>query len=313
MSKELFRPKSICEEKNMKRNRFFMGSTLLLCGALIFTSCDNFFSTSWGTKREYDSSRIVINAGNIDEWIEAADGNPALAAAITDKIKQELSGAGSNGGQLTPDQAKLQQVGIDMAIEASGIGTAIITSAADIVSNLQNLNTSDADGLKNTMTDLLNNVVNTFKEVNGSGAAHNLAEVVNVSLTDDVSDYLFTTDNPSDMNNLTYPEFSDQFAANAKAGDVGQAVMVLALAVIDDKINEVLTTGTLNDNLTEYGIVIDNTVSPAKAAATTNSTPESVALAAYLSLIAADTSGKYSGNPITNAIQSAFGMTQSGN
>ena len=292
----------------MKTKGFIMGSTLLLCGALIFTSCDNFFSTSWGTQREYDSSRIVINAGNIDEWIDAADGNPALAAAITDKIKGELSGV--SGGNLTPDQQKLQQAGIELAIEASGIGTAIVSSAADVVSKLQDLDMNDTTGMQKTMTDLLTNVVNTFNEVNGTGAAGNLAEIVNVSLTTGSDlDGNYTYNQGDDV---VYPEFSPQFAANAKPGDVGQAVMVLALSVIGDNIGATLNVeeGDTLD-LSQYGIALDNNNSEQKmkAAAASNPTPESVALAAYLNLIADDTTGKYSGNPITNAIKSAFGLT----
>ncbi|MDR2515873.1 MAG: hypothetical protein LBC88_00660, partial [Spirochaetaceae bacterium] len=75
---------------------------------------------------------------------------------------------------------------------------------------------------------------------------------------------------------------------------------VLALAVIPG-INSNTTLSDLTTNLQ-----VDT--SSGKVTVTDAATKEEKALAAYLNLIADDTGGKFSGNPITSGIKDAFGV-----
>ncbi|MDR2783493.1 MAG: hypothetical protein LBB48_06585 [Treponema sp.] len=149
---------------------------LLFVVAFAFVSCDGFFSTTWGSPRDYDPSKIDVNAGNVDQWIAEAAGNPKLAKAIADKIKAELANA--THGTLTPDQLNLQNAGVKLAIEASGLGTALINSASSVISEL-----SSGDGPNGeTIRDLLEDIQSDFKAT-GPAAADDLAAIARYSLT----------------------------------------------------------------------------------------------------------------------------------
>jgi hypothetical protein len=256
----------------------------LLMAVLVLGSCDSFFSTSLGKERDYNTANVDVNASNVDSWIQSAKGNPKLAATLTDKIKQELK----SGNLSAKDKAKLQAAGVSLALEASGIGPSMISNASDAINKLQK---GDVNALPNVLKELQSD----FKANNGPKAADNLAEIVGGSLPKAPGEYK-TGEVPSFTN--------DEYAANAKPADVGQAVVLLAIAVIDEKdMNNIKL-----DDLNKQGISINN---EGRAVVTENHTPESVALAAYLNLIADDKTGKYDNNPVTSSIKSGFGMGKS--
>ncbi|MDR2478927.1 MAG: hypothetical protein LBD48_06405 [Treponema sp.] len=258
---------------------------VILAGALVIVSCDSFFSSSWGegSTREYSADNIDLNAGNVDSWVKNAKGNPKLAAELTEKIKRELQ----NGKLSEKDRAKLQAAGVNLALEASGIGPSMISNASDAINKL-----SSSDGGANALPDVLKDMQSDFKANNGSKAAGNLAAIVDGSLTKTPGDYKVGEAPQFDANSL--------YAKDAKASDVGQTVVLLALAVTDGKSMENIKL----DELDEQGIAIKD----GKAVVTENATPESVTLAAYLNLIAEDKTGKYDKNPVTSNIKSAFNM-----
>jgi hypothetical protein len=271
----------------MKKKAMSMVGVLLLASALIFSACDQFFSTSWGTARKYDPSKIKLNAKNVDDWVNTAIGNPELAAALTEKIKDELSGVPQ--GNPSPDQEKLQEAGVTLAIEASGIGESILSNASGLISKLTEENNDD---LKNTVTELLNDIQSDFRGHNGSTAAENLAAIVGGSLAS------------GSYGNGTTPEFTGLYANKAKPSDVGQAVMVLALSIIEDKGLSVSSVDLENLDQSSLGITINN----GKAEIVGTPDQKTIVLAAYLNLIAEDKNGKFGKNDITSAIKEAFGM-----
>ncbi|MDR2479933.1 MAG: hypothetical protein LBD48_11550, partial [Treponema sp.] len=147
----------------------------LLLGALIISSCDHFYSTSWGTPRKYDPKNIKLDAGNVDSWKETAVGNPELAAALTEKIKDELKGV--EQGNPNKDQAKLQDAGVSLAIEASGVGTTIVSNAGSVIDKIEQLEKdggSNEAEVKETVKELFEDIQGDFKSNNGSKAADNL-------------------------------------------------------------------------------------------------------------------------------------------
>ncbi|MDR1862839.1 MAG: hypothetical protein LBQ67_02845 [Treponema sp.] len=251
----------------------------LLLGALILSSCDEFFSSSWGSPRDYDPSKIKLSASNLDSWLDAAVGNPELADALTEKIKKEL-----NSGALNPaDKVKFQTAGVKLAVEASGLGTSILTNASSALSSIDNEDEGAVKGL-------LSDVQNSFKSNNGAKAAADIAEMVGGGLS---------------SNDGATPEFDAAYAAAVTPSDAAQAVLVLALAVVDANFAEV--------ELDEYddldiGLTVDE--GAVKIETDNGGTPsdEAVALAAYLNLIAQDTTGKFENNPVTKAIKEAFGL-----
>jgi hypothetical protein len=269
----------------MVKNRYFVIGLVLL-GAWVVISCDDFFSSSWGTEsaRTYEPSKIEITAENADGWVEKARGNPELADAITEAIKKELDGKVKQGN-ATEDQAKLQEAGVTLAIESSGVGPSIVINAAGAV------NDAAEDGPIIAIVDLMKNVQSDFDKNNGEKAARNLCLIVNWSLEERWNSY-----GSGDI-----PRFSGLYAENAKASDVGQAVVVLTLALVGKPIDEV----DLQD-LKDYGISVNS--SKKVKLIIDDPTNEAVVLAAYLNLIADDKTGKYDNDPLTSAIKSTFGL-----
>jgi hypothetical protein len=268
----------------MVKNRCFVIGLVLL-GAWVVISCDDFFSSSWGTgsARIYEASKIEVTANNADDWVEKARGNPELAEAVTEAIKQALDGKVKQG-DATKDQAKLQEAGVALALEASGVGPSILGNAAGAVTGI-------LDDGPVAIVDLMTNLQSDFDKKNGAKAARNLCLIVNGSLEQRWDMY-----QSGDL-----PGFSGLYAENAKAADVGQAVVVLTLALVGKPIDQV----DLLD-LQEYGISVNS--SKKVKLIIDDPTNEAVVLAAYLNLIADDKTGKYDNDPLTSAIKSAFGL-----
>ncbi|MDR1059201.1 MAG: hypothetical protein LBL43_06595 [Treponema sp.] len=264
----------------IKRQNFLLCLFLLpaLIFVSVFVSCDSFFSESWGSERSYDPDKIDLTTSNLDSWIENSIGNPKLAAALTEKIKVKVASMG-NGSE----RAKFQEAGVELAIEASGIGTSIVSNAADILGNIDDLDGDQA------VKDILKDIQSDFSS-GGPQAAANLAEIVNVSV------------DPSSTGNGSVPKFNsdDSYAATAAASDVGEAVLVLSLAVLGDDIAKGVED--LGDGTDVAGLQLVNN----KIKVTGNASSEAIALAAYLNLIVDDTTGKFDNNPVTSAIKEAF-------
>ena len=239
--------------------------------AFALVSCDDFFDTSWGKARKYDSSKINLTLEDLPEWKEKAAGNPDLAESLVEKILGELD---SKSGA---EKAALQDAGIDLAIEQSGIGTTIIELAGGALSSVK-----DESGIKT----MLDSAQSKFNGNNGKAAAENIAAIVA----------------KSDLSAGTTPKFSkdDPYAAQANPSDVGMAVAILALAVAPNLKDTTDLKTALSDGDAKFGFH-DNQVTVSDGAS-----KEEIALAAYLNLIADDRTGKYESNPIAGGLKKAF-------
>jgi hypothetical protein len=259
---------------------------LFLLPALILVSCDSFFSASWGSKRAYDPDNIHLSINNLESWIEHSIGNPELAAAITKKIIEKVTGA----DPASADTATFQVAGVSLAVEASGIGELMISTAGDALGDIK-------DNKDTGIQDILGDIQEEFKS-GGPQAAANLADIVGVSIS-----------GKADGSSPTFGNTA--YASVAKAGDVSQAVLLLALAVLGDEgdIGEkVEQLGESDASGGIAGLKLDDTTGKVQIDTSKGeeASPEAVALAAYLNLIADDTNGKFDSNPITSAIKSAF-------
>ena len=271
----------------MKKNIGALG-TLLLAGALIFTSCDDFFSSSWGTEREYDPAKISINAANAKDWVKEAAGNPKLAAAIGEKIKQELSGV--DQGQPSSSQIILMEAGMELAVESAGLGQVLLSNASGAVGKLIN---SDDPG--EDFKGLVSDIVNDLRSENLHKAAGNLADIAGKAMTS------------ASLSSDQAPEFSDNFKQAVSASNVGEAVMVLAIDLFPQTIVDQLKTDPENVNFGDFaeygaGLTLDN----GKVKVDDSAGQKAQVLAAYLNMIADDNGSKFGKNPITSAIKTQF-------
>jgi hypothetical protein len=250
---------------------------LAVLAVFVLGSCDDFYSTSWGTARSYDLSKIVLSESNLEAWKKKAVGNPDLAKALVEKIIGELD------GKTDAEKAKFQKVGVELAIEQSGMGVKILELAG---SDLDNIDSEE--GVKDLLSKVQSGVVES-----GKAAADNIAKIAGASE--------FKSDG-----SLQFSE-NDPYVSDASASDVGLAVMILTIGEIDTINSDTDLAAKINDmeNLT-----FDSTATP-PVSATSGKTPDpnEKALAAYLNLIATDTSGKFDDNPITKGIKSAFNLS----
>jgi hypothetical protein len=257
-----------CKENGMRKNQL----SGLICGCVVvlaaLASCDDFYSTSWGTEREYDVSKIDLTSGNLEDWKRKAAGNPTLAEKLTEKIISELEGKSS------AEKAALQKAGVSLAIEQSGIGSIIIEVAGSDLDNLIN-------GGEDAARDLFGKVQSKSGGVDK--AAANIVTIAGKS---------------SITTSGGVPSFSngDLYADSVSASDVGMAVAVLALAVIPD----IDSSTDLSDLSTHL------TVESGNVKIVGNAIDEEKTLAAYLNLIADDKNGKFSDNPLTSGLKAAF-------
>jgi hypothetical protein len=246
---------------------------VILSAVITLAACDDFYSTSWGTVRKYEQSKIKLTQNNLQEWKEKAIGNPDLAAALVEKILSELP------GKSGAEKAAFQDAGIDLAIEQSGIGALIIDLAGRDLAKIK-----DASGLKS----MLGSVQGKFSGGSGKAAAGNIAAIVGTSA--------LTGGTPQFGN-------GDQYASQASPSDVGMAVTVLFLAEASGGISG---DTTLLNKLPHLTIKATGGKARVSVKSKVNPSPGEIALAAYLNLIASDTTGKYGKNPITSGLKSAF-------
>jgi hypothetical protein len=272
----------------MKKHICVVG-IFLLAGTLVFTSCDTFFSSSWGTEREYDPANITINnSADAKKWLAEAAGRPKLAAAVGEKIKQVLSNV--NQGHPTLDQIKMIEAGVEAAIEQAELGQILLSNAGGAVGKLMNSNNIGED-----FKGLVSDIVTDLKSGSISQAAGNLAGIAGKAMTS------------ASFANGETPEFSNEFKQSASASNVGEAVMVLAIDLFPQSIVDQLKTDPENvvfSDFDEYnaGLTFNN----GKVEVDGTAGQKAQVLAAYLNMIADDAGDKFDKNPITSALKSQF-------
>jgi hypothetical protein len=116
---------------------------LLSCFALFFFSCTDFFTTSLASWAKRDPSSLIppVTTGNVKELIELTESDPDMSLALL----KNIDSAGAN-----PD---LQAAALQVAANASGLGTAILQHTDDI----NNINENNA---KDIVIDALNGLSN---------------------------------------------------------------------------------------------------------------------------------------------------------
>jgi hypothetical protein len=173
-------------------------------------------------------------------------------------------------GKSGAEKAAFQDAGVDLAVEQSGIGTTILDIAGKDMDKL--VSGGDEDAIKG----LLGTVQGKFG-AKGYAAAENIAAIAVGS----VSGSSFAAD--------------DLYAAQVSAADVGMAVAVLALSIMPD----INSKGFGKNSLDDSGVSLSgDTFSGSGSKAAT--------FAAYMNLIMKDNTGKFTGNPITSGLKSAF-------
>jgi hypothetical protein len=133
-----------------------------LLASLIFVSCTDFFTTSWGEWAARDPASLIrkVTASNVDELISMSENNPDLSLEVLKKIS---NAAGSASGT---EKTKLQTAAVTAAVNASNLTTTLMNN----VSNVSAL--EDADAVKALVTNTLNSMNNL------APAADNLAAVL---------------------------------------------------------------------------------------------------------------------------------------
>lgn len=102
--------------------------------ALALSSCQQFFTTSWGTPLARDPKDLIapVTAENVEDQLEAAKNDPAVAAALLDKIADAVKDASA------ADKPVLQAAAVDAASSASGIGAAVLENSDALIDALNN-------------------------------------------------------------------------------------------------------------------------------------------------------------------------------
>ena len=244
----------------------------ILLGVFVVTGCDDFYSTSWGIRRVYDPAKITLTRDNLDDWITIATGNPELAEALAEKIKGMVEGMGD-----TEERAEFQSAGVQLAMEASGLGTGLLSNiekAAELI---------DA---KDDIDEALVALLNTLRQGFNWAVPKLVAAIVKPSISD------------------TPPEFTPTYKSGTSATDVGDAAIILIVA----------TAGDTSELTAEFQRLFKVGESAGKKTFTPKpdiSDPDNIhlALAAYLNFIAAEEGKKFDDNPITKSLKDVIKQT----
>lgn len=254
-------------------------------------ACDEFFSTTLGSPRSYDLSKISITPGNAEKWFNLALGNPDLMKALLEKYPQELAKYPLG----SPERAELLAAAAKLAVESSGVGKSILTEAMGLI---KDLDTKDPD--ETTIKDILNNIQKNFDNGSGPDAAASLAQMVSSSISTEGTPPL--------------PKFDGTYADMVDTGDMAGAMLVLVLGAmneigatvdtIDTDWNNVVTLSKGLTYVYDGGEVPHVALVDPPPPSEEPISPVALAMAAYLNLIADSVAS--GDNPLTNTIKDAY-------
>ena len=228
------------------------------------TACDDFFSSGWGNPRDYKTENINLTANNLDSWLERTIGNPPLAMRVTEAILNRL---GENPSTLSPaDRARFQRAGITIAVEASGFGLALLNNAFGTLANL-----AEYEGLGyNKLKEILVGIQSDLRS-SGCAAAESIAKIADVNINNGIP---------------TFP--NDSFVHQANSSEIAKTIMVLTVAEVEYNGMNISEGEWDNFDLVAIGLELND---DGKVVVNdTNARPTTHVLAAYLNLIANDTS-----------------------
>ena len=265
--------------------KIIMGLLVILVFGSVFSSCDGFFSASWGAKsqREYDADKIDVNTENLDLWIKRAVGNPALAAIINEKIAQIV-----RTGPYNRDKAILVDGAVKLAVESTGLGQSILSNATGSLMDMLN---GEGEGDMDLISSILGDIQRDFNNNGGQQIAENLGRLLIES---------------GSINNTGIgqaPRFDAAYAGIAQPSDVSEAIIVLVLGSLNTPVNEI-DLDDLDGIMDGLNFVQGNngktivTVGP-------GATDADIALAAYANLLNDPAfESKADGNPILSVLKS---------
>jgi len=249
-------------------------SLVILIFALNLTACDDFFSSGWGTPREYSAGNINVTINNLDRWLDRTIGNPPLAKLVSENISKQVA------DPHHPHRAQFQRAGVRMAVESSGLGVALSTNALAVLSDMAD---ADDEDMEEMLKDILSGIQRDFRNSGGAAAAANITTIA-------------ANDIPG--NPPTFPP--ESFAHQSTPSEVGQVILVLTLAVMDEK--DVVIDEWDFDDLYRIGLDYTNGVFSITGASDTVRV-----LAAYLNLITKENGdSRFDDNFLTAAIRDAF-------
>ncbi|MCL2380921.1 MAG: hypothetical protein FWC64_04930 [Treponema sp.] len=250
--------------------------------ALHFTGCDSFFTSSFASARDYDARHINVTVNNLDRWLDRTVGNLELARQVNVAIINRLSDS-----SLSPqDRAKFQRAGVQIAVESSNLGVILLSNALGAITDMAD--GLSGDQLEERLREILGGIQGEFNASGGSDAAKSISAIVSGDIVND--------------NGVpTFPPGS--FAHDTSPSEAAKAIIVLALAEMGaggidaESFNDFDELAAIGLSLNESG---DRIAVDAGASDTAH------VLAAYINLIASDTSGNFEDNFLTNAIRDAF-------
>ena len=257
---------------------------LILAFVLFVSSCDDFFSKSWGSNRDYDPKNIHVTASNIDDWVKACVGNPDLTKATLKAISRELK---KQPPLLEKDKKILFNAGLRLAVDSSGLGESILTIGAK---SLKGLDFDDIN--EDKIKELLNDILKDFNSKGGPAAADTISDMV-IDLID-VETGKFK------------PEFIEMYNDIFNPGDVSEAILVLVLGEMINNPNFVMNEWDTIMYLNDVFSVENNPKGGLCVEVNDPTDTNAIVLAAYINLVIDDPWDKYVDNPLANALKDMF-------
>ncbi len=184
-------------------------AVLILFAAVVvtgFAACSAFFTNSLASGLARDQADLVpdVTVKNIDDLMTQAEGNSDLSLAVLDGIGDSMAGA-------TPEeQAVLRGAAVELAVTASGVGTAVLRDSGTILETLDGGDLEDP-AVKSELIAQVSSSLSGLSNLQDTSTA--LIAVM-----------------PSPDDTVAF----DAFVENATADDLAMAAVVLLAAESDD-------------------------------------------------------------------------------
>jgi hypothetical protein len=147
--------------------------------SMVFISCPEVMSTSWGRWAKREPKIPPITTGNIDSLLDATVGDPEFAEALLEAIRDEIP------HKKGEEKAVLQGAAITAAANGSGLDMAVIAHIGDLLDAAAAVD----DGLDGENAEKITETFNTiFTEADHKNAL-DLAEDLTAVLLEDTTTY----------------------------------------------------------------------------------------------------------------------------
>jgi hypothetical protein len=147
---------------------------------MVFISCPEVMSTSWGRWAKREPKIPPITTGNIDSLLDATVGDPEFAEALLEAIRDEIP------HKKGEEKAELQGAAITAAANGSGLDMAVITHIGALLDAAASVGDDEPDkGDVDKITETFNTI---FTEADHKNAL-DLAEDLTAVLLEDTTTY----------------------------------------------------------------------------------------------------------------------------